>query len=105
MIASSVSAEIRCGDECGRRERSTNPVGPSASNRRRYLYSVCREIPSSRHNAFTFTATPLENTASSFASIDTTFCAMLHSIERQLGVSDVPQQDCPRSHERQQLPR
>jgi hypothetical protein len=27
MIASSVSAEIRCGDECGRRERSTSPAG------------------------------------------------------------------------------
>ncbi len=30
-----------------------------------------------------FTGTPLKNTASSFAYIDTTFCAMLHSIERQ----------------------
>jgi hypothetical protein len=30
---------------------------------------------------------------------------MLHSIERQLGVSDVPQQDCQRSQERQQLER
>jgi hypothetical protein len=90
MIASSISAEIRCGDECGSRERSASPAGPSASNRRRYLKTVWREISNSRHNAVTFTGTPLENTASSFASIDTTFCAMLHSIERQLGVSDVP---------------
>src|SRR4029077_692885 len=75
------------------RERSTSPAGHSASNRRRYLYSVWREIPSSRHNAVTFTGTPLENTASSFASIDTTFCSTLHSIERQLDVSDVPQQE------------
>jgi len=35
-----------------------------------------------RHNAVTFTGTPLENTASSFASMGTTFCAMQHSIER-----------------------
>ena len=101
MIASSISAEIRCGDECGSRERSASPAGPSASNRRRYLKTVWREISNSRHNTVTFTGTPLENTASSFASIDTTFCAMLHSIERQLGVSDVPQQDCQRSQERQ----
>src|ERR1700692_772029 len=92
IIESSVCAEIRCGDEWGHRDRSTNLAGASSSNRRRYLSSVCREIASSGHSAVTFTGTPLENTASSFASIGTTTCAMPHSIKRQLGVSDVSRQ-------------
>src|ERR671911_872917 len=63
-------------------------------------------MSSSRHSTVTFNGTPLENTASSLASIDTPVRAMAKvTIGDDLGVSDVPRQICQRSVETQQLPR
>src|ERR687898_560038 len=61
-------------------------------------------MSSSRHSTVTFNGTPLENTASSLASIDTPVRAMAKvTIGDDLGVSDVPRQICQRSVETQQI--
>jgi hypothetical protein len=59
-------------------------------------------MPNSAHNPLTDTDfKPAVNTASSLVSIAVTFRAMpnqLHGLNS--GVSDVPRDDCQRSHER-----